>query len=135
MRGLPGSGKSTRAKGIAGRLAGWGLNVSIRSTDDQFMVEGEYRFDPKRLKQAHERNRDLVSLDMNRGVDVIILDNTNMQKWEFQDYVHMAEACKYPVRFVTVGDFTEEAAALYAERNTHGVPYDTILKMAQRFEP
>lgn len=43
MRGLPGSGKSTLAKKIANK---YGL---IYSTDDFFMVNNEYVFDPKMI--------------------------------------------------------------------------------------
>ena len=50
MRGIPGSGKSTTAKKIAGETG------KIHSTDNYFMVDGEYRFDPKKLKENHEAN-------------------------------------------------------------------------------
>jgi adenylate kinase family enzyme len=43
MRGLPGSGKSTKAKELAGEQ---GL---VFSTDDFFMVNGKYIFDPKMI--------------------------------------------------------------------------------------
>lgn len=43
MRGLPGSGKSTKAKKIAGELG------VIYSTDDFFMVNGQYVFDGKMI--------------------------------------------------------------------------------------
>lgn len=43
MRGVPGSGKSTKAKKLAGN-AGY-----IFSTDDFFIVKGEYVYDPKMI--------------------------------------------------------------------------------------
>ena len=43
MRGLPGSGKSTKARKIAGQFG------VVYSTDDFFMVNGEYKFDPKMI--------------------------------------------------------------------------------------
>ena len=136
MRGLPGSGKSTRAQEIHGTLTDLGLSVTVRSTDDQFMVEGgEYRFDPAKISLYHVRNQTLAERDLSAGVNVVIIDNTNTQRWEMEPYERMAERHDVPVRVVTVGEFTPEAVSLYAERNTHGVPYDTILKMAQRFEP
>ena len=45
MRGLPGSGKSTKAKKIAGDVG------VIFSTDDFFMVDGQYKFDPKMIEE------------------------------------------------------------------------------------
>ena len=47
MRGLPGSGKSTLAKKIAGNQG------VIYSTDDFFIVKGEYKYDPKMIGQYH----------------------------------------------------------------------------------
>ena len=43
MRGLPGSGKSTLARKIADKT---GL---VYSTDDFFMINGEYVFEPKMI--------------------------------------------------------------------------------------
>ena len=50
MRGLPGSGKSTKAKKIAGERG------VIYSTDDFFMVNGEYKYNPKMIVEYHENN-------------------------------------------------------------------------------
>jgi adenylate kinase family enzyme len=47
MRGLPGSGKSTKAKKIAGEKG------VIYSTDDYFMVNGEYKYNPKMILEYH----------------------------------------------------------------------------------
>ena len=47
MRGVPGSGKSTLAKRIAGD------NGVIYSTDDFFMVKGEYVYDVKMIGKYH----------------------------------------------------------------------------------
>jgi hypothetical protein len=44
IRGLPGAGKST----LANRLADW-----VISADDHFVVDGEYKFDPTKLPEAH----------------------------------------------------------------------------------
>lgn len=50
MRGLPGSGKSTLAKKLAG--AG-GVTYS---TDDFFMVKGQYVYDAKMIGEYHNKN-------------------------------------------------------------------------------
>lgn len=50
MRGLPGSGKSTKAKKIAGNEG------VIYSTDDFFMINGKYTYDPKLIGENHEKN-------------------------------------------------------------------------------
>jgi adenylate kinase family enzyme len=50
MRGIPGSGKSTTAKKLAGETG------KIHSTDNYFMVDGEYKFDPSKIREYHEAN-------------------------------------------------------------------------------
>jgi tRNA uridine 5-carbamoylmethylation protein Kti12 len=52
MRGVPGSGKSTLAKQLAE-----GDESKIFSTDDYWMKDGTYQFDPKMLGNAHEWNQ------------------------------------------------------------------------------
>jgi adenylate kinase family enzyme len=47
MRGLPGSGKSTKARKIAGEVG------VIYSTDDFFMIDGKYIYNPKLIGDYH----------------------------------------------------------------------------------
>ena len=47
MRGLPGSGKSTKANKIAGEKG------IVYSTDDFFMVDGKYVYDVKMIGEYH----------------------------------------------------------------------------------
>ena len=53
--------------------------------------------------------------------DVILVDNTNTMKWEYENYVLLAELEGYKVEVITV-PFDPEMAEVYHERNTHGVP-------------
>ena len=54
---------------------------SIFSTDDFFMVDGEYQFDPTRLGEYHGNNLDEATSFMERCSPVpvarCIIDNTN----------------------------------------------------------
>jgi adenylate kinase family enzyme len=50
MRGVPGSGKSTKAKKLAG------TSGVVYSTDDFFMKNGEYVYDVKMIVEYHEKN-------------------------------------------------------------------------------
>ena len=45
VRGIPGSGKSTFAKSLGG---------THFETDKFFMVDGEYKFDGTKIKEAHK---------------------------------------------------------------------------------
>ena len=53
LRGIPGAGKSTLAKQ---------LGDSHFETDGFFMVDGEYKFDPTKLRKAHEWCQSQVEL-------------------------------------------------------------------------
>jgi hypothetical protein len=55
------------------------------------------------------------------------------QPWQFEKYVAAAWQRGYQVREEVVGEFTEAAAAVYAARNTHGVPHDKILMMLDQW--
>ena len=48
VRGLPGSGKSTFAEALVGS------DFLVCEADKYFIVDGEYKFDATKLRQAHE---------------------------------------------------------------------------------
>lgn len=75
MRGLPGSGKSTKAKILAGPQ---GL---IFSTDDFFMVNGHYVYDPKMIGDYHKKNLERTVKAMLEEKPLIVIDNTNIKLW------------------------------------------------------
>jgi predicted kinase len=126
MRGLPGSGKSTLANVVAEHHNG----VAI-STDDYFMCGSRYLFDGKQLGEAHTWNRNRCERLMKAGVEMIVVDNTNIQLWEMKPYVELAMAHGYDVAFnESFGATVEECA----KRNTHGVPLEAIERMAHRLE-
>lgn len=128
MRGLPGSGKSTLAKELAG------AEGQIHSTDDLFMVEGKYQFDPALLSLNHAKNIENVSHAMQRGITPIVVDNTNTRAYEMKQYVLLAQKYDYAVEIHTPAtDWAWDASQL-ASKNTHGVPLDAIQKMHDRFE-
>lgn len=52
MRGLPGSGKSYKAKKLA-----QAENGIIYSTDDFFETTGKYIYDPSKIGEYHQKNQ------------------------------------------------------------------------------
>lgn len=120
MRGVPGSGKSTVARQLAGK------NGIIHSTDDFFMVDGEYRFNPDKLREHHDANHKAFCESVAAGAKVVICDNTNTQPWQYERYVKSAEEADYMVVFVVMPHPTAKIAA---GRNTHGVPEHIIERM------
>ncbi len=125
MRGIPGSGKSTKAKELSAVTGG-----KICSTDDYFMVGDRYVFDISKIAIAHFTNQAKVRGLMAVSVDHIIVDNTNTTRKEMKPYVKMANEFGYKVEYITVECDVETSIA----RNTHNVPPDVIRKMAARFQ-
>lgn len=140
MRGLPGSGKSTRAKAICDEALRMGANGAvICSTDDFFMVNGEYRFNRESLGYNHSQNQSRVNELMTQKVDAIVVDNTNIKRRDMQSYLAFAEHHGYAVQEVVIGAESMRAdlntyIKTCHERNTHGVPLETIQRMARTFE-
>lgn len=147
MRGLPGSGKSTKARSIAmdALYTGAATTIAICSTDDFFMRNGEYQFVPRLIGDAHKWNQDRVRYHMIAQTELIIVDNTNTQAWEMKPYRDLATSMRYDVEEIVVGDeylsnkfMAPEVKQEYVDtchaRNTHGVPREVIEKMMKRFE-
>ena len=127
MRGIPGSGKSTWANNSKNRSQNQ-LEVAVVSADNHFMVDGVYKFDPSKLRDAHNGCLKLFLFLLKSGdVKKLIVDNTNLTAAEIAPYYRIAEIYDADVRIVTVHcDFREAVA-----RGTHGVPISKMWQMHQ----
>ncbi|CAM3990824.1 AAA family ATPase [Pseudoalteromonas byunsanensis] len=137
LRGLPGCGKTHYAQTLADELvAGDESQYLICSTDDYFYNDaGEYHFEKFKLPQYHNLNLARFINGLGEGIPLVIVDNTNIKKWEFVAYSAAATALGYQVKEVIVGEVKDKSMQhLYAKRNTHGVALKTISKMAYIFE-
>ena len=126
LRGLPGSGKSTLAKII----------LQLRSTDEPEVLsaddffednEGDYNFDPTKLKEAHNYCQFRCSERMRQQKARIVVANTFTQEWEMDEYFKMAERYNYRVHTVIVEN-------RHGNENVHGVPEDKLQQMKNRFQ-
>lgn len=121
MQGPSGSGKST----IAEKIALGNKKAVICSTDNYFVQkDGTYKFDRKKLPEAHLWNLMAACEYMVRGYDVII-DNTNIRRWECKPYVEYALSINMLVVFIRVTG---------AFQNLHGVPNDIVERMRNSME-
>ncbi|KAJ3341079.1 NEDD4-binding protein 2 [Gonapodya sp. JEL0774] len=153
VRGAPGSGKSTLAQSL---VTPGGIALS---TDDYFLVPStltpvlllptppialtsnpdvSYAFDSNLLGQAHAWNQERCRLAITRGLTPIVIDNTNTQRWEARPYVEAAttsdatyrvEFCEPDTPWWKARDVEE-----MAKRNSHGVPFQAIRGMVERWE-
>lgn len=130
MRGCPGSGKSTKAKKLAGE------NGKVFSSDDFFMVDGEYKFDASKLHQAHQWNQKRSLEAIEQGLPIVVVDNTNTTIKELKSYIpHIlaAEEADYEVEIVEPEtDWAFDIDKL-VELTTHGVPKEAIQRMLNRY--
>ncbi|ATC94592.1 AAA family ATPase [Pseudoalteromonas tunicata] len=136
LRGLPGSGKSYYAQQLCQELVnGDEDQFLICSTDDYFYQDDGYHFDKFKLPEYHSLNLSRFVRALGQEVPLVIVDNTNIKKWEFLPYLEVAHALGYQVKEVIVGDIKDKSMQhLYSQRNSHNVALKTISKMAYMFE-
>lgn len=127
LRGLPGSGKSTLANMITNEF-------SVCEADKFFYdKEGNYNFDPTRLKAAHEWCRFHVETRMKDNQEnlqfypTIVVSNTFTQEWEMDTYFELAKKYGYRVHTLVVEN-------RHGGVNKHGVPAEKLEQMKNRFE-
>ena len=156
MRGVPGSGKSTTARQIINSAMKPGLIhrtrpgmaeaifsedgfgpfkciARIHATDTYFYdLDGTYNFDPSKLKEYHEANYKSFLHDVeDLGIELVIVDNTNTQTWEWKHYHEAAINNGY---ITSIVEMPHPPAELCFGRNTHGVPLEGIKAMLNRWQ-
>lgn len=157
MKGVSGSGKSFRAKELAGDPA------KVFSTDAWFdRREGGYRanWSPDKLHVAHTWNQDRVKKAILDGITPIVVDNTNLKIKFARIYYDMAIAAGYEVRieesqspwWIEIKELLKDVKLNELELkkwagkmaygfnfddkfivNEHGVPADTIYNMLMQY--
>ena len=129
MRGVSGSGKSTLAK----KLAADNVNSVIYSTDDFFMIEGIYTFDPLSLGKNHKMNQDRARCAMQEKTPCVIIDNTNTQAWEMRPYVEAALELGYEIE-IQEPDQVPIEEIMRRQKSDKNLPLETVQRMLSRFE-
>ena len=140
--GIPGSGKSYKAKQLAPL-------PNIFSTDNYWINEqGEYKFDFNKIRHAHEWNQRCAEEAMKEGRSPLAIDNTNLTPKERNPYVEMAIKYGYVWQVIKPDSpwfneiypriisktFSNDDVQVFFEKNTHGVPLDTIRNMMTRWQ-
>ena len=127
LRGLPGSGKSSFAKHM------WSDFVICEADQFFYDPEGNYNFDPSKLRAAHKYCRDKVETFMSDNeknsqfYPEIVVSNTFTREWEMDEYFKLAKKYNYQVVSLIVEN-------RHGNKNVHGVPDSKIEEMKNRFE-
>lgn len=137
MRGLPGSGKSTKADKIQKSYEESYDEVRRLSFDDYFMEDGEYKFSIEKYHgtggarfQCMVKFLDAIS----KGYSCIIVDNTH-PTWEHcEKYVKVALDNGYEVMFTESDTPWAWDPEECAEKNRHGVPVEEISRRLSIYE-
>ncbi len=121
MCAIPGAGKSTYIQNNF-------LDAYVVSADHYFMRDGVYEFDRNQLGRAHGECYRYFMEAVTAGLELIVVDNTNTTMREINTYANPAKDHGYEIEVVVL----PVDAELGYNRNVHGVPFDTIQKMANR---
>jgi predicted kinase len=127
LRGIPGSGKSTFARMM------WSDYVICEADKYWYDEDGNYNFDPSKLKQAHEWCQSQVRKFMQDNTlndqfyREIVVSNTSTTEKELQPYLDLANEFGYKVVSLIVEN-------RHGNSNVHNVPQETLQKMKDRFQ-
>ncbi|XP_056121037.1 NEDD4-binding protein 2 isoform X2 [Rhinichthys klamathensis goyatoka] len=130
LRGAPGSGKTTLANAMVTQNPG-GV---VLSTDEYFIQNGQYQFEPNLLGEAHEWNHQRAKDAFEKGQSPIIIDNTNMQCWEMKPYVAMALKHGYKVLFREPDTWWKTKPRELEKRTRHQVTKEKIRRILERHD-
>ena len=127
VRGLPGSGKTSFASAI------WNDYAVCEADKFFYDKEGNYNFDPLKLKEAHAWCKNEVESKMiehqnnQQYYPEIAVSNTFTQEWEMEDYFKLAEKYEYKVVSLILEN-------RHGSQNVHGVPDEKLQIMKDRFQ-
>ena len=131
MRGLPGSGKSTIVKRLSQVYPG----AVVCSADNYFISEeGVYEHDRSKLKDAHEYSTRNAREACEAGKNVVIVDNTNVTKWECVPYFKTASETDYAVLLVEPQTPWKFDGAELFVKNSHNVDRSVIEQRLNKWQ-
>ena len=124
LRGVSGAGKSTVAELF--------IDATIISTDDFFMVDGEYKFDANSLIENHlkctvKAEQAMHIAHVEDVMHTLVIHNTFTKDWEMQPYLVLADKYRYMVHTLIVEN-------RHGSESIHDVPQPAVDAQRERFE-
>ncbi|XP_064598040.1 2',3'-cyclic-nucleotide 3'-phosphodiesterase-like [Liolophura sinensis] len=130
MRGLAGAGKSTIVEILQKKYK----NSEVCSADNFFSRNGSYEFDKNLLGEAHLNCHSLARVACENKKPVVVIDNTNVMRWEMKAYLELAVKHNYVVIMVTPKTSWRWNPEELARRNKHGVTVEILQKKVTMFQ-
>jgi hypothetical protein len=147
-RAIPGSGKTTWIN--ENRPDSWvcsadhywlkpipeGVDTSLIINPIEMFDEQphEYIFRPELLGKAHAWCFSKFLSGIEHNEPSIVIDNTNIEYNEFQNYLHVGKLHGYTLKLVQFPPRTMEQIATCYARNTHKVPLPVVLMKAYLYK-
>lgn len=133
MRGLPGSGKSTLISKLEEQ---YNMKATICSADyfwygDREHTPENYQFDLSKIGSAHKWCQSNAKKAMERGDQLIIIDNTNLTLKEYKVYALTGAENGYTIIAHSIVGCTAEQSC---NSNVHNVPMEACVKMKKRYD-
>ncbi len=137
-RAVPGSGKTTITNRIVNTLEENGINVVVHSTDKYFMIENRYIFEIDKLYEYHQKNLIEFTKSIEKNIDVIICDNTNIAPWQTEAYTKLARENGYQIIYITLDPrelmkHVESQKVTHEKPDAHEVGQDVLKNMIKEY--
>lgn len=134
LRGLPGSGKNYYIdKYLDDKYEQTNYFQWVHcSADDYFCAGNVYLWSSSLLGAAHTRSQEMAKQACIKGIELVIINNTNVTFKEMTRYIEIAENYDYEVKIIDLYDsgLTDQQLA---ERNSHNVPIEVIAHMRAKY--
>ena len=128
MRGLPGSGKSTVARQLAGE------HGVIFSLDKQIMPQTKTLIhEETSLRDLYDKTFHNFCEEIKKGTEIIVIDNTNLSEWEYVRFIKKAQLEHYFVSVVAVAP--PQDIQTIKERTQFDVNDNELTQLFSKWEP
>eukprot|EP00111_Clytia_hemisphaerica_P013144 TCONS_00038582-protein len=135
LRGLPGSGKSEIAKKLMqGHQSCKTFSADGYFTEQAVALNTDYKFVGKEIDAAHKYCRDRVIEAIQNGTEVVIIDNTHSQRWEYRIYERLAILCGFKSHVVEIECSNDSTRQDFQKRCIHHVTDHVHKEMYTRWE-